>query len=180
MGGMMSHGETMGGTQGAMMGQDVSTTTPAAARALSRQAAATASVDPRTNTVVYHGSDVTLVALASPEGGPDMTWNIDGRVNPTVVIPRGAQVTVDFFDGDAGTMHGWELTTAHPPYPTMAMMAGSIAFPGAFAMPVPGANSTHWFGRAVHFTASQTGTYFYLCPVPGHAARGMYGTLLVR
>lgn len=178
-GGMMGAG-MMSGSQTKMMGQGASITTPAAARALSQQAAATAAIDPRTNTIAYHGSAVTLVAIASPGGGPDMTWNVDGLVNPTVVIPRGAQVTMDVLDGDAGTMHGWELTTARPPYPAMVMMTAPIAFSGAFAMPVAGATTSHWHGRVVHFTAARSGTYFYLCPVPGHARSGMHGTLIVR
>jgi nitrite reductase (NO-forming) len=30
------------------------------------------------------------------------------------------------------------------------------------------------------FTATTPGTYHYLCPVPGHAQKGMAGTLAVR
>jgi uncharacterized cupredoxin-like copper-binding protein len=29
------------------------------------------------------------------------------------------------------------------------------------------------------FTAAASGTYQYLCPVPGHAQKGMVGTLVV-
>jgi hypothetical protein len=40
-------------------------------------------------------------------------------------------------------------------------------------------------GAAIHegtlsFTASTTGTYQYLCPVSGHAQKGMAGSLIVR
>jgi nitrite reductase (NO-forming) len=31
----------------------------------------------------------------------------------------------------------------------------------------------------VTFTASQAGTYHYLCPVPGHAQKGMAGAFTV-
>src|SRR5438876_11690834 len=112
----------------AQMDDPALATSPAAARRLSQHVAATATIDRRTNTITYHTRQVELVALASPDSGPDMTWNVDGLVNPTVVIPIGAHVTVHFFDADSGTIHGWELTTAPPPYPYMAMMDAPVAF----------------------------------------------------
>jgi uncharacterized cupredoxin-like copper-binding protein len=33
--------------------------------------------------------------------------------------------------------------------------------------------------RAITFTASSSGSYQYLCPVPGHAAKGMLGAFEV-
>jgi rusticyanin len=35
-----------------------------------------------------------------------------------------------------------------------------------------------YFTRSASFTAA-AGTYHYLCPVPGHAAAGMFGTFVV-
>jgi uncharacterized cupredoxin-like copper-binding protein len=32
----------------------------------------------------------------------------------------------------------------------------------------------------ITFTASTSGTYHYLCPVPGHVQKGMAGILTVR
>ncbi len=186
MGGMMESGGIAMMGSGAMMGSSSATggpvrsATPVTVRTLSTRLAATASIDRQTNTVVYGTKRVLLVALASPEGGPDMTWNIDGLVNPTVVIPQGARVTVDFFNADADHEHGWELTRQPPPYQYMTMMYAAVAQSGAFAMPVGEATSSRWFGRTLHFTASTSGTFYYLCPVPGHAQKGMYGRLVVR
>lgn len=174
---MMGSGGMMGSSS--PMGGAAQSATPATIRVMVSRLAAAAIIDRRTNTIIYRTQRVHLVALASPDGGPDMTWNIDGLVNPTVVIPRGAHVTVEFFNSDKGTWHGWELTTAPPPYSIMAMMSAPFPSPGAFAMPVPGATTSRWYGRTIHFTAAQAGAYFYLCPVPGHAARGMYGKLIV-
>lgn len=109
-----------------------------------------------------------------------MTWTVDGLVNPTVVLPTGAHVTVHLFNADDGTIHGWELTTTPPPYSFMAMMDAPVAFSGAVAMPVPGATAQRWVGRTVQFTASRAGAYYYICPVPSHAQKGMRGTLVVR
>ena len=165
---------------GSQMGGPIQSTSPSAAGALSQQAAATATIDRQTNTITYHGAQVQIVALASPDTGPDMTWNVDGLVNPTIVIPKGAAVTVDFFNADTGTPHGWELTATPPPYQYMAMMYAGVALPGAFAMPVGGATAQTWFGRTVQFAAADAGTFYYLCPVPGHAAQGMFGKLVIQ
>lgn len=184
---MGGSGTMMGGSSGMMgsmmgggIGGPVQSASPSDVWAQSAQAAADATVDRQANTVTYHGTQVQIVAVASPDTGPDMTWNVDGLVNPTVVVPQGAAVTVAFYNADAGTWHGWELTTATPPFTAMPMMQGSVAFPGAFAMPVAGATAQSWSGRTLHFSAAEAGTFFYLCPVPKHAEQGMYGEFVVQ
>lgn len=177
-GDMMGNGGMMG--SGSAMGGAVHSATSGSVKKLEARLAEEATIDSATNTITYHTRQVQLVALGSPEGQRDMTWNIEGRVNPTVVVPRGARVTVHFFNADADHQHGWELTTTPPPYRLMAMMYAAVARPGAFAMPVRATGSSHWFGRTLHFTAITAGTFYYLCPVPGHAQRGMYGKLVVR
>ncbi|MHB1716142.1 MAG: cupredoxin domain-containing protein, partial [Acidimicrobiales bacterium] len=95
-------------------------------------------VEERGSTLTYRSQNVTLVALGAPGSRPGMYWQLDGVAGPrgpTVSVPAGASITVDFADGDPGHPHGLELTTAAPPYPRMAMMAGRIAAPGAFIMP---------------------------------------------
>ena len=77
------------------------------------------------SVVTYGSRRVTMVALGAPGDRPGMFWQVDGVVNPTVVVPAGAVVTVDFADADPGQSHGFEVTRAAPPYPGMAMMAGS-------------------------------------------------------
>ncbi len=148
--------------------------------AVVRQGRQGASVDATTNTVTYTGHTVTLVALASPHGKPNMTWEIDGLVNPTVVIPTGAQLDVVLVNTDWGYMHGFELTTTPPPYPYMAMMGISSDF---LIMPLPPRTAKNT-AAAAYFTerasiTTTSGTYHYLCPVPGHAAAGMFGTIEV-
>lgn len=187
-GGMMggSGGGMMDGSGNGMMngmgdmGGPVRSLSPQAVRALSRRAAVQVLVDRKADALAYRGNEVELVVLASPEGGPDMRWNIDGLVNPIVVIPRGAHVVVDFFNADTDHPHGWELTSTAPPYDYMAMMYAAVAIHGAFAMPVQRATAHRWPGRTSRFTAQHPGAYFYLCPVPGHAEKGMYGKLVIR
>ena len=189
MGGMMGNRGGVWGAAGGMMGggSDIARGAPgglvAAGRmeALAAQAARSATRTGRTLT--YHTKEVTLVALGAPGSRPGMYWQIDGvdgPNGPTVSVPAGAGVTVDFADGDPGHPHGFELTTASPPYVRMAMMQGRIAAPGAFVMPVPPPKGNLWYAATVSFQAPPPGTYHIICPVPGHAQQGMWATFVVR
>ena len=134
-------------------------------------------------TLTYRSSQVTIVALGAPGNRPGMYWQIDGvdgPNGPTVSVPAGAGVTVDFADGDPGHPHGLELTTAAPPYARMAMMQGAVAAPGAFIMPVPPPEGGLWYAATITFQAPSPGTYHLICPVPGHAEQGMWVTFVVR
>ncbi len=182
--GMMGDGATAYGAMGSSMtgagAASGGAITNASLAALVSRGEQGASIDPRANTVTYLGQTVTLVALASPHGEPNMTWEIDGLVNPTVTVAPGAQVTVMLVNTDWGYMHGFELTTTPPPYPEMAMAGVADTF---FLMPLPPRTTkdtatARYHTRSASFTAA-AGTYHYLCPVPGHAAAGMFGTLVV-
>jgi rusticyanin len=178
----LAHGLSQGPPTALPRRETVQVISPAAAHTLARKTAATAVVDHGAHTVIYPGARVELVALGSPPGNPDETWNIAGMLNPTVHIRTGAQVTVHFINADADqdTWHGWLLTAARPVYPRQVAQRVPLAFPGAVAGPVHGETAHRWFGRTVHFIAARAGTYYYLCQVPGHARMGMYGELVVR
>ena len=188
MGGAAMGGSVVGGSAGMMGssmmgggGEGSGAITSASLAALVSRGEQGASIDPKANTVTYAGHSVTLVALASPHGEPNMTWEIDGLVNPTVVLQPGTQVDVVLANTDWGYMHGFELTTTPPPYPYMAMAGVADSF---FLMPLPSRTAKNtatasYYTRSASFTAA-FGTYHYLCPVPGHAAAGMFGTLVVR
>ena len=176
--GTSGFGGMMGGGYGATGGGRLVTNTNL--DTLVRKAELGATIDRRTNTVTYHSNSVTLVALASPHGKPNMTWEIDGLVNPTVVLHPGTQVTVDLVNTDWGYMHGFEMTSTPPPYPFMAMMGISNNF---LLMPLP-ERTTKDLSTAQYYTSSGTftassGTYYYICEFPGHAEQGMHGKLIV-
>ncbi len=140
------------------------------------------SIDRATNTITYHHSHDLLVPLAAPASLhiKGMQWEIDGLINPRVVVPQGAQVTVDLVNQDKNYRHGFEVTTAKPPFNAMAMMQSSQAFPGSFIMPIlPLTNQNQFHHQSTQFTATKRGAYYYICPVPGHAALGMAGQFVV-
>ena len=174
-GGMM--GAAGAGTMmgGAMAGSARTVVSAAEAQSLGAAVPAGATVDRAGNRITFTSQDVRLTVLASPDNGPDMTFRVAGLADPTIVVPQGAKVTVQIINADSGTMHGWLLSAVQPPLPYMAMMDAPAAFSGSFAMPLGAPTSAGMPGETITFTASQAGQYTYLCPVPGHAQRGMHG-----
>lgn len=140
---------------------------------------ATADRSARRITFSSDSMDVRLTALASPPGAPDMTFRIAGMTDPTIMVPAGATVTIELVNGDADTSHGWMLIDGGGSFPYMPMMDDSPAFPGSLAMPLGEPSSQGWPAETVSFVASTPGTYSYICPVPGHAQKGMHGRLIV-
>ncbi len=121
-----------------------------------------------------------LVALASPAGGPDETFRIAGLVNPTLAVPAGSHVTIEVINADNDTAHGLVITASGVASSWMPMMTDSAAFAGSALWFLGNPTSAGLHAGTLRFTASTPGTYHYLCPVPGHAQKGMTGTFIVR
>ena len=156
-----------------------------AARAMIQAGAQGATVDTAANTVTYSGSRVTMNVIAVQPDRPDTTFEIAGLVDPTVMIPRGATVTLNLVNMDYGAdmPHGVVITRFPPPYPYMAMpmMGGGIGYgiPPLTARSDENLQTASYAVGAMQFRASTPGTYYYVCQVPGHAQDGMYGKLVV-
>lgn len=149
--------------------------------ALVHQGEQGATINHATHTITYHTHQVLLVPLAAPAALHlrGMQWEINGVINPTIVVPHGARITVDLVNADQGYLHGFEVTSARPPFSEWAMMQGRAAFSGSFIMPIaPETPQGQWIA-STQFDASRPGTYYYICPVPGHAAKGMVGSFVV-
>ena len=56
---------------------------------------------------------------------------------------------------------------------------GGVAANGAFIMPVPAPQGSLWYAATIGFTAPSPGTYYIICPVPGHAQQGMWAKFIV-
>lgn len=174
-GGMMGQAAAGNMMGGATTGSARTVVSAAEAQSLGAAVPAGATVDRAGNRVTFASQDVRLTMLASPDNGPDMTFRVAGLADPTIVVPQGARVTVQLINADSGTMHGWLLSAAEPPFPYMAMMDAPAAFSGSFAVPLGAPTSAGMPGETITFTASQVGQYTYFCPIPGHAQRGMHG-----
>ena len=153
----------------------------ATAAGLGTQVPAGARVNKATRTVTFTTTSVRLAVVASPAGGPDETFRIAGMVNPKITVLAGARVSVQVVNADPDTAHGLVVTASGAGSSWMPMMTARPAFPGAALWFLGNPTSAGLHTGTLSFTAAGTsGSYQYLCPVPGHARDGMTGTLTVR
>jgi len=152
---------------------------PATAAGLGTQVPAGARVNRPARTITFTSTIVNLAVLAGPAGGPDETFRIAGLVNPTITVPPGARVSMRVVNADHDTAHGLAVTTTGAASSWMPMMTAAPAFRGSALWFLPNPTSAGMHAGTLAFTATTPGTYHYLCPVPGHAQKGMTGTFIV-
>lgn len=141
-------------------------------------------IDHARKRVVFSGSRVLISMAAVQPNHPDTTFEVAGLVDPTIVVPAGSTVTLSLVNMDygSGMNHGVEITPVTPPYPVLGMMG----LPDAVAiLPILAPRSAHEL-RASRFAAAEAtfqapppGVYYYICQYYDHAAKGMYGKLIV-
>jgi rusticyanin len=151
----------------------------AQAARLGSQAPAGATLDRAANRITFTGTGVRLTVLASPAGGPDETFRIAGLTDPAITVPAGAQVSIEVINADPGTAHGLVITAGGTGSSWMPMLTARPAFTGSAVWFLGNPTSAGMHAATLSFTASPPGTYRYLCPVPGHAQKGMTGTFTV-
>jgi rusticyanin len=176
MGTSTDMGQVMGQLWAGAPGQRVSSGD--AIRA-ANQVPAGATISTAANTVTFTGRNVTLTAVASPAGGPDETFRIAGLTNPKVVVRAGARLTIQVINADADTAHGLVITAGHDLTSWMPMMTSRPAFTGSALWFLGNPTAAGIHVGTLTFTAATPGTYYYLCPVPGHAQKGMTGQVIV-
>ena len=146
---------------------------------LGSQVPAGASVDRARHTITFSGTSVHLAAVASPASGPDETFLIAGMVNPAITVPAGSRVSIQVINADPDTAHGLVITAASARSSWMPMMTAAPAFSGSALWFLGNPTAAGMHTGTLTFTASRTGDYHYLCPVPGHAQKGMTGSFRV-
>jgi rusticyanin len=147
-------------------------------KALSQQVPAGASIDTRTDTITFYAAAVSFTVVAIAPGQPDMTFTVAGLTNPAIIVPSGARVTVRFINNDTDEAHGWLITNNKPPFEFGQPATPAIA--GAFAGVIGDPTAAGDGANTISFTASDAGSYDYICPMPGHAQMGMHGSFTVR
>ena len=152
---------------------------PSQAAQSGSQIPAGAHVNVGTRTITFTTASVHLVAVASPAGGPDETFRIAGLVNPAITVPAGAQVSIQVINADPDTAHGLVVTASSDVSSPMPMMTDRSAFAGSALWFLGNPTTAGMHTATLTFTATPPGTYHYLCPVPGHAQKGMTGTFTV-
>ena len=131
------------------------------------------------DTLWFPSGPVTLVVYLSPQEH-DLTFVVQGLVNPTIHLSAGSHVTIAEVNLDGDMYHNWALSTQGPPYGSMPRMGGGMMGSGTFmAMTMLGpASASGYWSQQASFTAT-AGSYWYLCTYTGHAADGMYGSFIV-
>jgi rusticyanin len=152
---------------------------PSEAVSLGNQVPAGATVDVGANRITFGGTPVHVTVMASPPGNPDETFRAAGLVNPTIVVPHRAHVTLTLVNADPDTAHGLVVTSTRADSSYMPMMTTQEAFSGAAVWFLGNPTSAGMHEGSMTFTASTPGTYQYLCPVPGHTQKGMIGSFVV-
>jgi FtsP/CotA-like multicopper oxidase with cupredoxin domain len=138
------------------------------AEAAANAVPAGAQIDKAKNTVRFSGHTIHFTVLASPPTS-NMKYRIAGLNDPTIIIPKGAHVSVEFINGDSDEAHMWVLRSLTTNGPVRHAGARPLGDPTNAGQPA----------EAINFTLTNPGTYEYLCGFPGHAAMGMHGTLIV-
>ena len=177
MGGGTDPGKIMGRLFASAPGPRVSA---AQAAALGSQVPAGAQVSKADNTITFTTTTVRVTILASPAGGPDESFRAAGLINPRVIVPAGAHVAINLINADPDTAHGLVVTASDATGSWMPMMTARPAFPGSALWFLGNPTTAGMHQGTLAFTAGTPGTYHYLCPVPGHAQKGMTGTLTIQ
>jgi plastocyanin len=100
-------------------------------------------------------------------------------VNPTIVVKAHAHVSMQVVNADPDTAHGLVIAASGARSSRMPMLTARPAFPGSAAWFLGDPTSAGMHAATLSFTVGTPGTYRYLCPVPGHAQKGMTGTFTV-
>jgi len=153
--------------------------TPAQAARAGTQIPPGAHINQAARTITFTTGSVRLAAVASPAGGPDETFRIAGMVNPKITVPAGAQVSIQVINADPDTAHGLVITGGPRRSSWMPMMTSRPAFTGSALWFLGNPTTAGMHTGTLTFTAAAPGTYHYLCPVPGHAQKGMTGLFTV-
>ena len=161
----------------ALAGHSPAVVSAATARALGGQVPSGARTDAAANTITFTSQRVAFTVVAVPPGGPDMTFRIGGLVNPTLVLPQGATVQVEFVNADTDEAHGWEVTSDGPPF---EFGLGPPVITGALASPLGDPTSAGDAAETITFSGGKAASYQYACPMPGHAQMGMHGKIIIR
>jgi plastocyanin len=106
-------------------------------------------------------------------------WLIDAVLKWLPGFRSGYMDSIKVINADPGTAHGLVITAGGNTTSWMPMMTARPAFPGTAAWFLGNPTPAGMHAATLDFTATTPGSYRYLCPVPGHAQKGMTGAFTV-
>lgn len=108
-----------------------------------------------------------------------------GLIDPTFIIKNGSTVNFVFINLGAEE-HIFAITSQAPPFNPFTTLSPAALKADLLYLPAlpPPVNFNNPFSGSIYstsgsYTFNATGTYYYLCPIPGHAELGMYGKIEV-
>ncbi len=137
-------------------------------------------------TVSFRGRTITLRIVANAPHHHDMSFEAGGLTNPTISVDQGSQITLTLLNMDygPGMAHGIVITTKGPPYPPFPDISHTqtlARIPSLAPRSERRLTQARYAEASVRFRAETPGTYYYVCPTPGHAEDfRMYGRFIVR
>lgn len=127
------------------------------------------SVDEAANTVTMD--------IVSGESDANNAWNFNGyhSGNARIVVPEGAEVTINFTNRDDLTPHSLGIDTQTSDFPATFQTVEPV-FDGALTSGATSMSDATQTGESetITFTASEAGDYAVVCYLPGHANQGMW------
>ena len=120
---------------------------------------------------------VHLVAVTGPENDM-LSYRIDGKRNPTLVVARGATIKMLFVNMDDDMKHNIRFGPPLKAYPS-TMISYRKASVGTPELAPKSAMALQGEELTLHVPSSP-GTFVYLCTVRGHAQGGMVGKIIAR
>ncbi len=167
-----------GGGESADAGAEMESAPAAEAEAPAAEAAAPAAAPGEMTMPAWFrmdGDNVTIDITAGATSAGNY-WNFNGAQNGdmTIVVPVGAQVTINFANEDPNMAHSIGVAEGFDSAP--ATIQAVPVFEGAIsedptsmmAATLPGET------EVVTFTASEAGNYSLVCYIPGHTISGMW------
>jgi plastocyanin len=88
-------------------------------------------------------------------------------------------VSIQVINADPDSAHGLVITAGPGARAPTPMMTARPAFRGSALWFLGSPTSAGMHAGTVAFIATNPGTYRYLCAIPGHAAKGMIGKLII-
>lgn len=130
-------------------------------------------INPKTNQLSLNTvNTIHITVLAGPTSNM-MSFRVGELTNPELRIAKGSRVTFNIVNVDDDMEHSFAITTQPPPYG--AQVEGTaIATP--LLLPYKG---QQYSGAVLILKAAEAGTAYYVCTVPGHAQKGMYGKITI-
>ncbi len=122
------------------------------------------------NNPPANGTPLTLYAgevNSAAYGFGNSASSLASNPGPTLTLKQGTTYTMTV--NNVGTMpHAWEISSQKA---TGSVLFGAQIAPTSYIQ--PGASGS------VTFTPNQSGNFYYICPIPGHVALGMWGNVVV-